>query len=214
MDLADWITKNENLIYKIASYFTSVASIEDLYQAGCIGVIKASKNYNEEKNTKFSTFAYPYILGEMKDLVRKNNPVKVSKEMLKLNKRILEAKALLAQALLREPTTEEISVYLEMKEEDVDEILNYNFFVSSIDAPLKDTNLLLEDIISSKNVDIDTLIMLRESIDNLEEPERSIMIKRYYEDMTQMEVASTLGLGQAFVSRKEAKVLKYLRQTI
>ncbi len=214
MDLAQWISQNENLIYKIAGYFNDYGNIEDLYQAGCIGVIKASKNYDENRGTKFSSFAYPYILGEMKDLVRKNNPVKISKEIFSLNKKVAEAKSSLMQAFLREPTIEELSVYLEMDEADIEEILNYNFFVSSIDSTYGDTNMLMEEVISDENVDIDTLIMIKTMISNLEEPERSIMIKRYYEDMTQTEVANSLGLKQTFVSRHEAKVLKHLRKTI
>ena len=214
MDLAQWISQNENLIYKIAGYFNDYGNIEDLYQAGCIGAIKASKNYDENRGTKFSSFAYPYILGEMKDLVRKNNPVKISKEIFSLNKKVAEAKSSLMQAFLREPTIEELSVYLEMDEADIEEILNYNFFVSSIDSTYGDTNMLMEEVISDENVDIDTLIMIKTMISNLEEPERSIMIKRYYEDMTQTEVANSLGLKQTFVSRHEAKVLKHLRKTI
>ena len=214
MDLATWISQNEKLIYKLASYFSDYASIEDLYQTGCMAVVKASQNYREDMGTKFSTFVYPYILGEMKSLVRENNPIKVSKEMLSLNNKVMEARTLLAQKLMRMPTNFELSSFLEMPEEEIELILNSNFFISSLDATYGDTDLMMHEIISDKTVDIDTLIMLKEAIENLEEPERSIMIKRYYEDMTQSEVALDLGLKQTFVSRREKKVLTRLRQTI
>lgn len=214
MDLAQWIVQNENLIYKIANYFTDYANIEDLYQAGCIAVINASKNYRDDMETKFSTFAYPYILGEMKSLIRKENLIKNSKEMLSLNKKLIEAKSLLTQKLMREPTNFELSQFLEMEEVEVTNILNSKFSISSIDSTYGDTDLLMHEIISSPCVDSDTLIMLKQIIESLEEPERTIMIKRYYEDMTQSEIAKDMGLKQTFVSRREKKVLQKIRQTM
>lgn len=214
MDVQSLILENEKLIYKLASYFKNCANIEDLYQAGCIGIIKASKNYRSDKGAKFSSYAYTYILGEMKALVREDTPLKVSKEITSLRQKIERAKALLTQKLMYEPTNEELSVFLEIPASQIDEILNSHVYVSSIDDTYGDTNMLMHEIISSQSVDTDTLIMLKEAIETLEEPERSIMIERYYEDMTQCEVAESLGLKQTFVSRREQKVLKKLRQTL
>ncbi len=214
MDVKSLILENEKLIYKIAGYFKDYISIEDLYQAGCIGIIKASKNYQNDKNTKFTTYAYSYILGEMKELVREEKPLKISKEILSLRNKIEKAKVLLTQKLMHEPTNEELSLFLEIPISRVDEILNSNIYVSSIDDGYGDTNMLMHEIISSPNIDADALIMLKESIETLEEPERSIMIERYYKDMTQSEVAEDLGLKQTFVSRREQKVLQKLRQRV
>ncbi len=214
MDVKSLILENEKLIYKLAHYFSDYVSIEDLYQAGCIGVIKASRNYQDDKKTKFSTYAYSYILGEMKALVRETKPLKVSKETTSLRHRIERTKTLLTQKLMHEPITKELSAFLEMPEAQIEEILNINTYISSIDQSYGDTNMLMHEIISSPNIDTDTLIMLKETIETLEEPERSIMIGRYYEDLTQCEVAENLGLKQTFVSRREQKVLKKIREWV
>ena len=211
MNVKSLILENEKLIYKLANDFKNYVNIEDLYQAGCIGIIKASKNYQNDKGTKFSSYAYSYILGEMKALVRETRPLKVSREMLSLNNKLMKSKALLAQKLMHEPTNKELSEFLEMPLSELEIILDNNVQISSIDDAYGDTNMLMHEIISSPNVDIDSLIMLKEAIETLEEPERTIMIERYYEDMTQCEVAEALGLKQTFVSRREQKVLKKLR---
>lgn len=214
MDVKSLILENEKLIYKLAHYFSGYVNIEDLYQAGCIGIIKASRNYQSDKNTKFSSYVYSYILGEMKSLVRETKPLKVSKEITSLRHKVEHTKTLLTQKLMHEPTNEELSLFLEIPLEQIEEILSSNTYVSSIDESYGDTNMLMHEIISSPNIDTDTLIMLKEAIETLEEPERSIMIGRYYEDMTQCEVAKNLGLKQTFVSRRENKVLEKIRQCI
>lgn len=213
MDVGALILENEGLIYKLAHYFSNYVNIEDLYQAGCIGIIKASKNYQNDKNTKFSSYAYSYILGEMKALVRENKPFKFSKEIISLKSKVEKAKTLLTQKLMYEPTNEELSVFLEMPQSQIDELLK-NPQLNSMDDTYGDTNMLMHEIISMPDIDLDTLIMLKEVINNLEEPDRTIMIERYYEDMTQCEVAKNLGLKQTCVSRKEAKVLKKIRQNV
>lgn len=213
MDITSLILNNERLIYKLASSFTAYASIDDLYQAGCLGIIEAAKNYDENMGTKFSSYAYSYILGEMKLLTRKNKPFKVSKEKASLATKIEKTRNLLAQKLMREPTVSELSNFLEIPEYQLAEIINSNR-VESLDKTYGDTDMMLHEIISAPYLEKDTLIMLKDMIESLEEPERTIMIERYYEDMTQSEVANNLGLGQAFVSRRENKVLKKIRQTI
>ena len=213
MDIVNLIEENEKLIYKLASFFTNCASLEDLYQAGCLGIIKASKNYDSNRSTKFSSYAYDYILGEMRLLIRQNKPFKISKEKSSLAYKIEKTRSLLTQKMMREPTTTELADFLEISEYQLAEILNSNK-VDSLDNTYGDTNMMLHEIISAPYLEKDTLIMLKDMINSLEEPERTIMIERYYEDMTQSEVADNLGLNQTYVSRSENKVLKKFRQTI
>lgn len=212
-DITSIILENEGLIYKIASYFP-YQDKDDLYQAGCKGMLLAYQNYDPSKGAKFTSYAYSYILGEMKAVVRENKSLKVGKNINTLNNQIEKARSLLEQSLMREPSNYELSQYLEIPESLVDLALNSKVSVQSIDSAYGDTNMMLHEIISSPCVDTDTLLFLKTELDNLEEPERTIMIERYYEDMTQSEIAKGLGLSQVDVSRREKKVLTKLRSKL
>ena len=211
MDIEKAILDNEGLIYKLAYKFTRYASIDDLYQAGCIGIMKGFSNYDESKNVKFSTYIYSYILGEMKSLIYKDNALKVSKEISSLRGKILKASDKLSQILMRKPTIKELCDFLEISEYSLAEALNSNVVSVSLDNNVKDTNLMLHEIISSPTINYDDLLYLKNKISLLEEPERTIMIERYYNDLTQREVAENLGLNQVDVSRKECKVLTKIK---
>lgn len=205
------ILENEGLIYKLAYLFNNYASTEDLYQAGCIGIIKGFPNYDKTKKVKFSTYIYSYIMGEMKKLVREESPLKVSKETNTLREKILKAKDKLTQTLMREPTAGELCDFLEIREYELAEALNSNIISESLDTNVKNTNLLIHEIIESPNTNYDDLIYLKDQIENLDEPEKTIMIERYYRDLTQSEVAKHIGLNQVEVSRKECKVLSKIK---
>ena len=103
-NLTNLIIENQNLIYKISMLFTNYSNKEDLFQVGCIGLINAYKKYDESFNTKFTTYAYPFILGEMNNYVKKDKGIKISREISKLNSMIERASILLTQRLMREPT--------------------------------------------------------------------------------------------------------------
>ena len=211
MEIENAILENEGLIYSLAHKFTNYASIDDLYQAGCLGIIKGFSNYDKSKNVKFSSYIYSYILGEMKSLIYKENTLKVSKDISSLKGKILKANDKLSQILMRKPTTEELCNFLEISEYSLAEALNSNITSLSLDNAVPDTNLMFHEIISSPSVNYDELIYLKNKIASLEEPEKSIMIERYYKDLTQREVAENLGLNQVDVSRKECKVLKKIK---
>jgi len=207
-DLTEVILHNQKLIYKVAHYFDNGQNMEDLFQVGCIGLIDAYDNYKPEYGTKFTTYAYPYIMGEMKKYVRENRNIKISKEMVKLSLKIESAKNLLMQELMREPTIKELSHFLELPEDIIMAAL-INLDSVSLDKENEVGNLY--DIIPSKMIDYSELIMLKEEIDALPEPDRTIIIKRYLNDLTQTEVARQLGTNQIFVSRCENKALKLIR---
>jgi len=208
-DISKVIIENEGLIYKAANYFNY--NKEDLYQAGCIGIIKGYPNYDPTKNTKFSTYIYSYILGEMKKLVREDKLVKVSRDLTRLRGKILEANDILTQKLMRVPTTYELCDFLNIDEHLLTEALNSNIISESFDKNVGDTNLLMHEVISSPNINYNDLLYLKMEIETLEEPERTIMINRYFEGMTQSEIAKNIGLNQVEISRKEKKVLSKIR---
>lgn len=205
------ILENEGLIYKIANYYSSYCDIDDLYQAGCMGIIKGYANFKESKNTKFSTYIYSYILGEMKKVINEDKLLKVSRDINRLRSKILEANDKLSQIFMRKPSEKELCEFLGISEKCLVEALNSSFFSQSIDDNYGDTNMMLHEIISAPSTNYDDLLYLKMTIENLEEPERTIMIKRYYEDMTQSEISAKMGINQVDISRKEKKVLTKLR---
>lgn len=209
-EITQIIIENEKLIYSIASKFTGYKDKEDLFQVGCIGMIEAYKNYNKNENTKFTTYAYPYIFGQIYKYVNEDNTIKLNRNLITIKNKIEKAITYLEQKLMHKPTTEEISKYLEIDENIVCQILNYKN-PYSLDEIYKD-DLSMHEILPDKELDYSTLITLKEEIEKLEEPEKTIMINRYYNDQTQTKIASTLGITQVDVSRKEAKVLKKLKK--
>ena len=212
-EITNLILENERLIYSIANYFKNYNSKDDLYQAGCLGLITAYKKYNPNINCKFTTYAYPYILGEMRKLVREDKGLKISREITKLNLKIEKAYMLLSQKLMKEPTTEEIARFLEIPEFYVSEaILSLNK-IKSIDEPVSSEGreFTLQDVIG-KSENLDELIMLKELLQELNTEEKTIIENRYIKDYTQSETSKIVGMSQVQVSRKEQKVLQKLKQ--
>ena len=212
-EITSLIVNNERLIYSIAKYFKNYNSIEDLYQAGCLGLVTAYKKYNPEMNCKFTTYAYPFILGEMRKLVREDKGIKISREVSKLNLKIEKAYILLSQKLMKEPSISEISNYLEIPEYYISEALLSLNKIKSIDEPVNSEgrDLTLQDVIG-KNDNIDDLIMLKESLKSLNNEEKELIQNRYINDYTQSETSKIIGISQVQVSRKEQKVLNKLKQ--
>lgn len=206
------ILENEKLIYSIASYFRNYNNKEDLFQVGCIGLIKAYNNFDSSLNVKFTTYAYPYIMGEMKKLIREDKTIKINRDISKINLQIEKAYVLLSQKNSKEPTNVEIAHFLEIPVSLVDEALNSNK-ISSLDDIVYD-NLTVLDVIEGEKTDLDTLISLRSSIEELSSEEKDIINLRYMNDLTQMEVSSILGISQVQVFRKEQKVLTKIRDKI
>ena len=210
--LREVILENSNLIYSIASHFGNNQDMDDLFQAGCIGMMEAYKKFDVSRGVKFTTFAYPYILGRISEYTRENHAIKLSKDMMRARKKVDRAKLYLTQEFMREPTNEELSEYLNIPLENLNMLMNYKGEGVSLDETYLD-DLSLYDVIAAKDTDYNTLVFLKQEIDSLGEPERTIMYERYFEDMTQSEIANKLGLSQVDVSRREKKVLVKLRKT-
>ena len=212
-NLADIIKKYQNLVYSIVNYFPE--NREDLFQVGCIGLIKAYKNYDSNFNVKFTSYAYTYIWGEIKKYVREDKSFKVSREISGINHKINQAIGLLSQKLMREPTIEEISSYLEIPVSLVAEAINSLNPVQSLDeVTTSDDTFSLYEMIPDQARDVDSSIMLAESLERLSANERKIIELRYFHDRTQTEIAEELHTNQTQISRQEQKILVKLRNSL
>ncbi len=194
----------EKLIYSIMKYFKDYPHKDDLYQVGCIGLIKAYNNYNSTYDCKFSTYAYQYILGEMRKIVREDKGIKISRNISRLYQEIEFTSNYLEQRYMRKPTTKEIADVLSIDEYLVIEAINSTNTLLDIDE-VYDNNF------HSSN---DEVFMLKEELKKLSSQELDLISKRYMEDLTQKEVATLLGMSQVQVSRKEHKVLEKLKKQL
>ena len=210
-NIADVIVENEALIYKIINNYRNHFELEDLYQVAVMGFIKASANYKEEYNTKFTTYAYPYILGEVLKYVNDYRSIKINKNNKSLYLKILKATEILTQKLMKVPTSYELSLFLEIDEQVIDEVINNYATIESLDKLVSadDKNLKLYDKIGYQDSSIENYSLLSE-LDKLSDEERYLIKSRYYNDMSQKEVGEKLGMYQVEVSRKEKKILKKL----
>ena len=203
------IVENKNLIYKIANMYRTQTDIEDLFQAGCIGLVKAYRKYDPSKNVKFTSYAYKYILGEISNIVREDRILPISKEKYSLNKKIETTKSFLTQELQRIPTNDEIAYYLGEDINTIEDTINNFNPIESLDYEYDDTSLY--NMIGN-NMDIDTMIDLERELDKLDEDERRIILAQYVYDLSQQEIADMMNMNQVAVSRKKQKIITQMRQ--
>ena len=197
------------LVWKISKQFYGVDK-NDLYQAGILGIIKAYQNYKNDGTTKFSTYAYNYIFGEMY-LVSCNKEIKLNKDINRLLKMIEMGRTRLSQEIMRMPSNKELAAYLEMEEEKLEQVLSYaNSFVS-MDEVCDDERSMHEVLALEERVSVDERLELKNSINSLDAIEKDIIKSRYYEDLTQSETARKLGITQVMVSRYEKRSLTKMR---
>lgn len=206
------LEQNENLIYKVASKFYNVEP-EDLYQLGVIGLLKAYKNFKDNGTTKFSTYAYDYIFGEMYQSLKISRDFKVNKDTLKLYKAIIKTTDFLAQKLNKSPSLTDIALYMNLDEEIIEYTLMVMKEVKSLDATLNENSDLYNFILSDE-VDNDNKILINETLEKLDKRDQDIIKHRYFKDMTQSETAKILGMSQVAVSRAESKSLIKMRSYI
>ena len=204
------ISKYEPLIYKIARKFYNV-ELCDLYQAGCIGLIKAYRNYNPSDGTNFINFAYMYIFGEMYDFVNSSKDIKLNKEYLKLIKSINKGEEILFNKLGRSPSTTELSFFLEIDEYLIIDVLNLNKEPISLETDNEENNLLNYYGVSEN---IDSKILIKDSLKELDELEQQVIVSRYFKYLTQSEIANNLGITQVKVSRLEQRGKEKIKEYI
>ena len=203
----------------VKPYRSQKYSLDDLFQIGVIGLIKSIDNFDVSKNVMFSTYAVPMIRGEIKRYVRDSVSIlRVSRQVKDLAYHCFKAKEELTQQLERSPTYEEISKYLNIKKEQVKEAFESFNPVMSFSEPINNTDedsLELYDIISDPE-DLEekviTNLTLKTALNSLGEIERRIIDNRYFEGLTQMEVAQEFNISQAQVSRLEKQALKNMRK--
>ena len=205
--------KLKNSIMSIAKKFYNVEK-KDLYQAGYIGAIKALKNYNKLTDIEFTTFAYKYIFGEMYELAKNNRNIKINKNYLKLYKQIENAKVLLTQKFNRVPSLDEISLYLEVDSKLLSDVVITCSNIISLDEEsevLNDNNMYS---VIGESHDLDTKILVNDSLDVLSDIEREVIDLRYFKDFTQQETADYMGINQVKVSRLETSSKKKIKEYI
>ena len=207
----------EKLVYSIIKKYNYFGDLEDLYQVGMVGLLKACENYKSSFDTKFSTYAHTYILGEVLRYIRDNKSLKVSRDLIRLSSRIEKAREVLSQRLMRDVSNSEIAMFLEVDEKLIDEAVISSNLVKSLDYEVNDDGkeLNLYDSVGYLEKGYNEEIMdLKDSLDSLTEDERKLIRYRYFEDRTQSDISSELGMSQVQVSRKETKILKKLRSKL
>ena len=215
MNITDIILENQGLIYKIINKYKNYFELDDLYQVATMGLIKAYKNYHSDYNAKFTSYAYPYILGEVIKYINEFKSVKVNRNTSVLYSKILKAKEVLSQKLMKEPSTYELSLFLEIDEKLINDTIISNMATDSLDRIIAadGKDFILYDKLGYIDKDIENYSLLRE-LEKLDDEEKKIIIGRYYHDMSQKEVGDSLGMYQVEVSRKEKKILQKLKENI
>lgn len=201
----------DGLIYNIALKFTNDKDfLQDLYQAGVIGAMKAYNNYNDNKEVKFSTFAYKYIYGEMYILSNCNSAIKLNKENVKLYKLIIKTRQLLEQKFNREINLDEISAYLNIPLNKIFEVYNAHINTLSLDYDYEECN----GYNFIKSNDNYNEVEINDLLECLSEDERKIINYHYFDGYTQSEIANMMNISQVKVSRTESNGLNKIRTRI
>ncbi len=215
------ISGNLRLVLSIIQRFGNRREcMDDLFQVGCIGLVKAVDHFNVEMDVKFSTYAVPMIIGEIRRYLRDNNAIRISRSVRDLAYRALQAREELIAAKEAEPTVEEIAARLGEKKEAVMHAMEAIVEPISLYEPVFNDNgdslYLMDQLSDTSGGDEVWLenIMLKEALKHLNERERKIIDLRFYRNKTQMEIADEIGISQAQVSRLEKATLEKIRQQL
>ena len=210
----DEILEYENMVFSIIKKYNSFDK-DDLYQVGMMALVSAYKNFDDSFDTKFSTYAYYYILGEVNKYVRESRTIKISKDIIKLNRSIEKNRDIMRQKLGREPSTLELSLFLEVDEDKIVMAIKSSESIKSLDYSYEDEEVDLYNSIKVEDNDTNPAIMdLKSAINKLDNDEKELIKSRYFYDLTQSEIGKMNGMSQVQVSRKESKVLQKLRASL
>lgn len=215
------IAGNLRLVLSVIQRFVNRGeNVDDLFQVGCIGLIKAIDNFNTDLDVRFSTYGVPMIIGEIRRYLRDNSTLRVSRAMRDTAYKVLQAKEAYISEHQREPTLDQIAQLLDIRREDV------VFALDAITAPVSlyepvysdsgDTLCVMDQVKDTKNTDERWLehLALKDAMDRLTERERHILDLRFYQGRTQMEVSGEIGISQAQVSRLEKNALEQIRRSM
>lgn len=216
------IAGNLRLVLSVVQRFAHRGeNADDLFQVGCIGLIKAIDNFNVDLDVRFSTYGVPMIVGEIRRYLRDNSAMRVSRSMRDTAYKVLQAKEKLMNLHQREPTIEEIAKELDIRREEVVFALDAIADPVSLYEPVYsdsagDTICVMDQVKDDQNTDESWLeqIALREAIGKLSERERHILALRFFQGKTQMEVSAEVGISQAQVSRLEKNAINQIRKSL
>ena len=218
---AELICGNLRLVLSIVGRFSSRReNLDDLFQVGCIGLMKAIDNFNVELEVKFSTYAVPMIIGEVRRYLRDNNSIRVSRSMRDLAYRALQVRDELSRREMREATVEEIAAALGEEKRAVsaamEAIVEPVSLYESVYNDGEDSVFVIDQLCDRESGDDNWIedISLREAMKRLGERERSIIEMRFFRGRTQMEIATEIGISQAQVSRLEKGALERMRRAM
>lgn len=210
-----FIADNLALVHSLCARFRGRGiEYDDLYQAGCVGLIKAANGFDEGRGLQFSTYAVPVILGEVRRLFRDGGTVKVSRSLKELNLKISRAKTALETELSREPTVGELAERIGVTAEEITEAISASQPTVSLTYENDDGSEQLDIPMPDGTAHLDNRIMLDSAMMQLSDTEQLIIKYRYYEYLTQSETADRLSMTQVQVSRAEKKILGKLRSII
>ena len=217
----DLIAGNLRLVLSVIQKFANRGeNVDDLFQVGCIGLIKAIDNFNIDLDVRFSTYGVPMIVGEIRRYLRDNSTMRVSRAMRDTAYKVLQAKEAYMAQHQREPTVEEVAEILGIKREEVvfalDAILEPVSLYEPVYSDSGDTVCVMDQVRDNKNTDEMWLerIALKEAVARLGERERKILSMRFFQGKTQMEVSNEIGISQAQVSRLEKNALNQIRKDL
>jgi RNA polymerase sporulation-specific sigma factor len=217
----EFIGANLKLVLSVIQKFTHRGEqADDLFQVGCIGLIKSIDNFNTELNVKFSTYAVPMIIGEIRRYLRDNNTIRVSRSLRDTAYKALKVKEQLTAQKNSEPTISEIAKEMEMDKEEVvmaiEAIQEPVYLFETVYQDGGDAILVMDQVKDEKNSDSSWIkkISLKEAVSKLNEREKQIVNMRFFQGRTQMEVANEIGISQAQVSRLEKNALNSMRKYV
>ena len=211
----EFVTKNLGLVHSCCGKFKGRGiEYDDLYQAGCMGLLKAVKGFDESRGLMFSTYAVPVILGEIKRMFRDGGSVKVGRTLKELSLKVIRENERLSKVLGREPTVREIAESLGVSAENVSEALCAAQPTMSLTVENEDGTSEFDISVDGENEKLLEHISLKEVLDTLPDNDRDLIILRYYKSKTQTETASLLGMTQVQVSRRERVILSKMRQML
>lgn len=215
------VNGNLRLVLSVIQRFNNRGEyVDDLFQVGCIGLMKAIDNFDLGQNVKFSTYAVPMIIGEIRRYLRDNNPIRVSRSLRDIAYKALQVRDQLTSKNLREPTVKEISEVLQVPKEDVVFALDAIQDPVSLFEPIYhdggDPIYVMDQISDDKNLDTQWVeeIAIREAMTRLNTREKKILSMRFFEGKTQMEVADEIGISQAQVSRLEKAAIQHMQKYV
>lgn len=212
---SEFISKNLGLVHSCCTKFKGRGiEYDDLFQAGCMGLIKATDGFDETRGLMFSTYAVPVILGEIKRMFRDGGSVKVGRTLKELSLKVVRENERLSKSLGREPTVNEIADALNVSPESVTEALCAAQPTMSLTVENEDGTCEFDIAVDGENEKLLEHISLKEVLATLPDNDRKLIILRYYKSKTQTETAKELGMTQVQVSRRERVILSKMRQML